>query len=121
MSKARDHQNWLSHFLSGSGALGGFAAFIGASCCVIPILLVHFGVATSLVAKLGWFARWQPYFFWSAGGILALAATLALWRGRSSRAFWIWWGAGAVFLIAAVILPNYEFRLQSWLLDWIRS
>ena len=121
MSNARDHQNWLSHLLSGSGAAGGLAAFIGASCCVVPILLVHFGVAAGLVARLGWFVRWQPYFFWAAAGVLALAASLALWRGSPSRTFWIWWGAGAVFLTAAFILPHYELRLQSWLLDWTRS
>tara|TARA_R110002072_G_scaffold89384_1_gene200420 strand:+ start:2251 stop:2616 length:366 start_codon:yes stop_codon:yes gene_type:complete len=121
MSNAHVHQNWLTRLLSGGGALGGFAAFLGASCCVIPILLVHFGVATSLVARLGWFAQWQPYFVWFTAGLLSLAATIAIWRGRSSRAFWLWWGAGAAFLIAALVLPNYEFRLQNWLLDWTRT
>jgi hypothetical protein len=42
----------VSGWLSGGGALSGFFAFLGASCCVVPILLVHFGVATGIVAQL---------------------------------------------------------------------
>ena len=120
MSVTRSDQNFLSRALSSGGVLGGFAAFVGASCCVIPILLVHFGVATGLVAKLGWFVRWQPYFFWTAAGLLAVAASYAIWRGQASRSFWIWWVIGTGFLVAAFILPQYEFRLQSWVLDWTR-
>ena len=110
-----------SSFVSGSGAVSGFLAFIGASCCVVPILLVQLGVASGLVAKLGFFSRWQDWFAWGATGILAFSLTLALWRGSPGRAFWIWWGVGAVFLAVSLILPNYEMRLQSWLLDWLRG
>ena len=120
MPVAGTDQGWLSRALSSGGALGGFAAFVGASCCVIPILLVHFGLASGLVAKLGWFARWQPYFFRMNAGLLAVAASYAIWRGQASRSFWIWWVIGTTFLIAAFILPQYEFRLQSWVLDWSR-
>lgn len=115
MTKINPAPGRLSAWLSGSGALGGVAAFIGASCCVLPIMLVQLGIATGLVAKLAWFARWQPYFFWAAAAILALSAALALWRGRPSRAFWIWWGVGAVFLAAAFVLPNYELQILQWI------
>ena len=121
MALEQPAQTWLSRALSSGGLLGGFAAFLGASCCVIPILLVHFGVATGLVAKLGWFAQWQPQLFWTSSGLLAAAASYAIWRGQSSKTFWIWWSVGAFFLVAAYILPQYEFRLQNWLLDWTRS
>ena len=110
-----------SSVVSGGGAVSGFLAFIGASCCVVPIILVHLGVASGLVAKLGFFARWQDWFAWGAMGLLAVSLTLALWRGSPGRAFWIWWSVGAVFLAASLILPNYETRLQSWLLDWLRG
>lgn len=110
-----------SSFVSGSGAVSGFLAFVGASCCVVPILLVQLGVASGLVAKLGFFARWQDWFAWGATGMLAFSLTLALWRGSPGRIFWIWWIVGAVFLAASLILPNYEMRLQSWLLAWLRA
>lgn len=116
MSNPHDPSSRLSRWLSGGGALGGLAAFVGASCCVLPILLVQAGLATGLVARLGWFARWQSHIFWSATGLLAAALIAGLWRGRPGRGFWIWWGVGAVLLVAAFMLPQYEVRLQHWLL-----
>ena len=110
-----------SSIVSGGGAVSGFLAFIGASCCVVPILLVHLGGASGLVAKLGFFASWQDWFAWGAISLLALSLTLALRRDSPGRAFWIWWSVGTVFLAVSLILPNYEMRLQSWLLDWLRG
>ena len=121
MSDSNRNPQRLSPLLSSGGALGGFFAFLGASCCVIPILLVQAGVATGLVARLAWFARWQSEFFWSAAGLLAVAVIWAVWRGRPGRSFWVWWVIGAAFLAAALILPRYEIQLQTWLLDWTRQ
>jgi mercuric ion transport protein len=115
MKKTNPTSSGLQTWLSGSGALGGVAAFIGASCCVLPLVLVQLGVATGLVAHLAWFARWQPYLFWAAAAILALSATLALWRGQPSLSFWIRWAIGAIFLAAAFVLPNYELQILHWI------
>lgn len=106
--------------VSGTGAFAGFLAFVGASCCVLPILLVQLGVASGLVARLGWFTRWQTEISIIAGLLLAVALAWALWKGRPSRGFWIWWALGAVFLLVAFILPHYEPQLQRWLLDSLR-
>lgn len=111
----------VSGWLSGGGALSGFFAFLGASCCVVPILLVHFGVATGIVAQLAWFGRWQTPILWVAAGLLVIALTAALWSGRARPVFWISWGIGALFILIALVLPQYEPGLQSWLLDWTRS
>ncbi|WP_421787693.1 hypothetical protein [Hyphobacterium sp.] len=107
--------------LSGGSAIGGFFAFIGASCCVVPILLVHLGVASGLVAKLGWFARWQPIFLVTAVVLLAISLVLALSQGRRSRLFWTLWSVAAVFVLASMLLPLFEFELQRFLLDWTRQ
>jgi mercuric ion transport protein len=115
MTKTNPTSSGLQTWLSGSGALGGVAAFIGASCCVLPLVLVQLGIATSLVPHLAWFARWQPYLFWAAAAILALSATLALWRGQPSLSFWIRWAIGAIFLAAAFVLPNYELQILHWI------
>lgn len=120
MNNFPDFAKALTPTLNGSGILAGFAAFIGASCCVVPILLVHMGVASALVARLSWFARWQETFFWGAAILLALSLGMALMRGRPARAFWIWWGLGACFLAIAQILPHYEAELQHALLQWTR-
>jgi mercuric ion transport protein len=107
--------------VSGGSAVSGILAFVGASCCVIPILLVHMGVASGLVAKLGWFARWQPFFLGGAVLLLAISLLLAARQPRRSRLFWASWSVGALFTITALILPLFEFELQRQLLNWIRS
>ncbi|WP_420433702.1 hypothetical protein [Hyphobacterium sp.] len=105
---------------SGGSAIGGLFAFVGASCCVIPILLIHMGVASGLVARLGWFARWQPVFLAVSVALLATALFLGLRTNSRSRLFWITWTAGAVFTALALILPFFEADLQRALLDWFR-
>ena len=43
VTKASRANGWLA----GGGVLGGFFAFLGASCCVLPILLVNLGVSSA--------------------------------------------------------------------------
>tara|TARA_R110002072_G_scaffold12016_3_gene52927 strand:- start:1806 stop:2132 length:327 start_codon:yes stop_codon:yes gene_type:complete len=107
--------------LQSGGLLGSFLALIGASCCVVPVILVHLGVATGLVAKLNWLARIQPFLLGVSALILIVAAILAVRGGRASWTFWIWWGLGAAFLALAVALPQFEFQLQRLALDWTRG
>ena len=107
--------------LHGGGVLGSFLALIGASCCIVPILLVNLGVATSLVAKLAWLTRIQPVLFGISTFILIVAALLALHRGSARWMFWVWWSVGALFLIMTMLLPLYEFQLQRALLEWMRG
>jgi mercuric ion transport protein len=107
--------------LHGGGVLGSFLALIGASCCIVPILLVNLGVATSLVAKLAWLTRIQPVLFGISAIILIASAVLAVRRGGARWVFWVWWSVGALFLIMTVLLPLYEFQMQRTLLDWMRG
>jgi len=44
------------------GTLTGIFAFIGASCCILPIILVNLGVSSALVSNLGFFARFRTWF-----------------------------------------------------------
>jgi mercuric ion transport protein len=106
--------------LAGSGIVSAIFALVGASCCVTPILLVHLGVASTLVARLGWFARYQGIFFWAAAVFLAGSALLAARRRNRSLTFWGWWSVGGVFLMLAALSPYFELRLQSFLLDLFR-
>jgi mercuric ion transport protein len=107
--------------LHGGGVFGSFLALIGASCCIVPILLVNLGVATSLVAKLAWLTRIQPVLFGISIIILIVAAVLALRRGSARWMFWAWWSVGALFLILTMLLPLYEFQIQRALLEWMRG
>lgn len=103
---------------AGGGIVTGLAALIGASCCVLPILLVQAGVSTALVAHLGIFARAKPYLL-ALTAILVLAGFVAaFWGGRSPRPSVL-----ALLVVAALLtagaytMPYFERNL----LDLVRE
>jgi len=92
--------------LAGGGAVAGLAALIGASCCVLPILLVQLGVSTALVAQLGFFADAKPYLLPAAAVLLVVGFVVAFWGGRSRvAAYWrCWWQER--YWSSALIVPH---------------
>lgn len=103
-------------WLAGGGVLGGMAAFLGASCCALPILLVNLGVSSALVGNLAFFARYKTGFMVVAAVLLAIAIGYALRGGRRPRArFWLSVLAGVLLLAGAWLLPSYEVELLQWL------
>ena len=101
-----------------SSMLAALGAFIGASCCVLPIILVNLGVSAFLVSKLAFCARAQPYFMGAALILLAAALITAFWNGkRPGRAVSISLVLTTVFLLAAYILPFYEGQLLRWMVQ----
>jgi len=112
VANASRANNWLA----GGGLLGGVFAFLGASCCVLPILLVNLGVSSALVANLGFFARYKTHFMIVATLLLAGAIMFAFRGGRRPRArFWISVVVAVLLLAGAWILPSYEGDLLRWL------
>lgn len=104
-----------SGLIAGGSALSGFAAFIGASCCVLPLVLVNLGVSTALVGKLAFFARAQQYFMGAAVVLLIGAITAAFWkRRRPSKRVAITLVLAVLFVFAAYIMPAYEPQLLRW-------
>lgn len=103
-------------WLVGGGLMGGVFAFLGASCCVLPILLVNLGVSSALVANLGFFARYKTAFMIVAALLLAGAIVFAFRGGRRPKArFWVSVVTAVLLLAGAWILPSYEGELLQWL------
>jgi len=98
--------------LVGGGILGGMAAFIGASCCVLPIILFNMGVSSVVIAQLGFFARYTDEFLVAS---LVFIGAGVFWAFRGGRRP----GKGATVMLllslvlvgTAYILPNYELDL----------
>jgi mercuric ion transport protein len=104
--------------LAGGGFLAGLGAVLGASCCVLPILLVQAGLSTALVAHLAWFAQAKPYLMAVTIGLVLAGVIAAFWGGRRPRPLVLVLLIGAALLIAATIAaPHYEREL----LDWLRG
>ncbi len=105
-----------SGLLAGGGVLSGLFAFLGASCCILPILLVNLGLGSAIVGNLAVFARFRSWFLVAALALTIASAVIAHRGGRRPRpGFWISAGAALVFVAAARMLPHYEGALLQWL------
>ena len=101
--------------IAGGGALSGLGAFIGASCCVLPLILINLGVSAALVGKLAFFARFQHYFMGAAVMLLAVAIVAAFWKGRRpGKRVAITLILAAALIVAAYVMPFYEPQLLRW-------
>ena len=110
-TKARRKGGWIA----GGGALSGLGAFIGASCCVLPLVLINLGVSAALVGKLAFFARFQHYFFGAAVILLGVAIVAAFWKGRRpGKRVVITLAVAAALIVAAYVMPFYEPQLLRW-------
>lgn len=102
--------------LAGSGAISGVFALVGASCCVLPLLLVNIGVSSALVGKLAFFARAQPYFMALTGILISTAFIAAFWKGRRpSKRVLAMLIIAALLVVGAYIMPFYEGQLLRWI------
>lgn len=102
-------------WLAGGGVLSGVFALLGASCCVLPILLVNLGVSSALVSNLAVFARARDVFMGLTIVLLSAGTFLALRGGRRVRVqFWVALLAALILLAAAWIMPHFERDLLQW-------
>lgn len=106
----------LGGLFAGGGALAGLATFIGASCCVLPLLLAQVGLGTALVAQLSLLARAQPYLLALTLGLIVVALVASFWRGQRPRSMvLVLLLVAAVFVIGSIILPQYEGQITRWI------
>lgn len=101
--------------IAGGGALSALAAFIGASCCVLPLVLINLGLSATLVSRLAFFAKAQPYFMAVSALLIVAAFVAAFWNGRRpSKKIMFWLALAVLFAASAYILPYYEGQLIRW-------
>lgn len=104
-------------WLAGGGALSGLAAFVGASCCVLPIVLVNLGLGSALFAsQLAFFARSRPWFLGAAALLIAAAIVAAFRAGRRPRpAVAALLAAATLLTIGAYWFPYIEPQVLRWM------
>jgi mercuric ion transport protein len=87
-------------------------AVLGASCCVLPLVLANLGIGSALFGSLGFFVSARPWLLGAAVALIALAAAVAFRSGRRPSA----WtaavlGVAVLFVAASLALPHVEGRL----------
>lgn len=65
-----------------TGLVTGFFALIGASCCVLPLILLNLGVSTAMISNLEFFAVAKPYFLGLTILLIVASFVMAFRNGR---------------------------------------
>jgi len=95
--------------LAGFSGLSAGAAFIGASCCVLPLILFNIGVGSAAIAQLVFFVRYRDYFL-LAGALLVAVSLIAAFRGgrRPNKKLIVVFSGTLVLLLVAYLMPFFE-------------
>lgn len=97
--------NWLAN----SSLLGAIVAFVGASCCVLPLILFNLGVSSAVIGQLRFFARFREEFLITSVFLIVAGVLFAFRRGRRpSKGTTFSLGLAVVFVGAAYLIPIYE-------------
>lgn len=104
--------------LAGGGVISGLGAFIGASCCVLPLLLINLGLGGAWIANLAFFVNAKPYFLAASILFIAFAFISAFWGGRiPSRKTVVILGIATALTGVAYVMPLYEGRIIRFLTE----
>jgi mercuric ion transport protein len=104
-----------SNLLSAFGITAAAAAFVGASCCVLPLLLAWAGLAGAWFIYLEPFVVHRHLFALLAGLIVCAGWWLAI-RRRSSRGTLAVLACATMLTVAALLVTEYEGQLQRYIL-----
>lgn len=91
------------------GLVGSIAAFIGASCCVLPLILFNLGVSSAVIAQLGLFARLRDELLYVALALIAVGGYFTFRRRQKPPVRTLIMLCFAIALVsAAYLIPLYE-------------
>jgi mercuric ion transport protein len=109
-----------THALSIVGLTLALAAFIGASCCALPLLLASLGLAGAWIANLELFVVYRAFLIVAALVLIALGWTIALQRRASGRTFVVL-GLATATVLAAMAVTQYEGEISRYLVSLRRK
>jgi mercuric ion transport protein len=111
-----DDENRQIHPLSLVGLAVALAAFVGASCCALPLILASVGLAGAWLANLEIFAVYRAYITAAALVLIVVGWGLAL-RRRPSRRTYIVLGIATATALAALLVTQYEGEITRYLVS----
>ena len=115
MSKDKETPRRASGLFTSGGMITELAALIGASCCVLTILLVQAGLSAVLVANLDVFTRSKPHLPALTAVLILAGFVAAFWGGRWPRSLvLVLLIAAALLVVGAYVMPHYERELLDW-------
>ena len=100
--------------IASGGIVAGLLAAIGASCCVLQLILIQLGVGAALAGSLTVLAPLRPWLLLAAVLLLGWAAFRAFRGGRPRGRVLVLLALGSAVVAAALILPTFERDLLRW-------
>lgn len=102
-------------WFAGGGVAASILAFIGASCCLLPIVLLNLGIGTALAGNIAVLARFQVWFQALTIILLVAGYYFAFRAGRPSGRVLAWLIFATLFVVAAFVVQKYEGAIVQWL------
>jgi mercuric ion transport protein len=109
-------QTGLHPWHSTVGLVAAIAAFVGASCCVLPLVLASVGLAGAWIASLEVFVIYRRPVTAIALIVIAIGWGSAF-RRRSSWSTVVVLGCASVLVLGALVLMNYEGPITRYVLS----
>lgn len=103
-------------WLSSLGLVAAIAAFVGASCCVLPLVLASGGLAGVWIASLEIFVVYRRPITAVAYIVIAVGWWIAF-RRRSSRGTFVILGCATALVLAALVLTEYEGQITRYVVS----
>jgi mercuric ion transport protein len=110
----------VTALLPGVGLVAAIAALVGASCCVLPLMLAAIGVGGAWIAQLAVFVTYQWYILTLAVLLITISWIAAFVRGSSRRTKLIL-AISTALVAAAFVMPIYEDDITQQLLKMMRG
>lgn len=103
---------YLQHSFASLSVCSALATMVGASCCVLPLLVFQAGISSALIAQLGIFTAYKTGFMLLALGAL-LAGLTAAKRGalRLNTGFLTLYSVAVFLVMGALVMPYFELDL----------
>jgi mercuric ion transport protein len=108
------------HWLTSAGLVVAVAAFVGASCCALPLILASLGLAGAWIANLEVFVVYRAYITVAALVLIAIGWAVAFRRRPLGRTFFVL-GIATVTVLAALALTQYEPEITRYLVSLRRK
>lgn len=94
-----------------------FAAFLAASCCVLPFIFIALGLGGSWLAFLDNGLLYRKELQWVAGAVLTAGWLCLLGRGRIGGLAFRLLLMATTLLIVSVLVWEFQGEIRKWLMD----
>ena len=107
---------FIGGFFAGGGLIAATFAVVGASCCLLPLVLINLGLSSAVIGNLSLFSAAKPYFTAVSIGLVGLSFFAVYRNGRRpSGAMICLLIIASLFTILASLLPFFEGSIVRWI------